>query len=83
MLLKNIQTLSVNMPNTLNMTELWSTTWLSKHGAAQWDWCIDPNVKTFYAPGDLKNKVKVKLATCNKRSCHYAFWMQISSLHLK
>ena len=28
-----------------------------------------PNVKTFYDPGNLKNKVKVKLITCNKRSC--------------
>ena len=32
----------------------------------------DPNVKTFYDPGDLENKIKVRLLACNKRSCHYA-----------
>ena len=31
-----------------------------------------PNIKTFYDPVDLENKVKVKLMTCSKRSCHYA-----------
>ena len=36
---------------------------------------VDPNVKIFYDPGDLANKVKVKLATYNKRSCHYASWV--------
>ena len=41
------------------------------------------NVKTFYDPGDLVNKIKVKLMTCNQISCHYASWVKISSLHLK
>ena len=36
---------------------------------------IAPNVNTFYDPGDLENNVKIKLAKCNKRSCHYAFWV--------
>ena len=31
-----------------------------------------PNVNTFYDHGDLENKVKVKLMSCNKRSCHNA-----------
>ena len=29
-----------------------------------------PNVKTCYDPGDLENKVKVKIMIYNKRSCH-------------
>ena len=40
MLLKTCQIPEVNMPNTLNMTELCSTTWLSKHGAERRDRCI-------------------------------------------
>ena len=39
---------------------------------------IDPNEKIFYDHGDLENKVKVKLMTCNKRCCHRASWVQIS-----
>ena len=41
------------------------------------------NLKTFYDHGDLKNKVKVNLMTCNKRFCHYASWVEVSSLYLK
>ena len=37
-------------------------------------------VKTFCGPGDLKNKVKVKLMTRNKRSCHCASEVWISNL---
>ena len=34
-----------------------------------------PNIKIIvYDPGDLENKVKVKLMTYNKRSFHYASW---------
>ena len=29
-------------------------------------------VKIFYDPGDLENKAKVKLMTCNERFCHSA-----------
>ena len=29
-----------------------------------------PNVKTFFDPGDLENKLKVTLLTCNKKTCH-------------
>ena len=42
-----------------------------------------PNVKIFYDPRDLENTVKVKLMTYNKRSCHYASWVKISSLYFK
>ena len=42
-----------------------------------------PNEKTFYHPDDLKNKVKVKLLTYNKRSCHYVPWVKVYILHLK
>ena len=33
------------------------------------------NMKTFYDPGELENKIKVKLMTCNKGSCHYASYV--------
>ena len=46
------------------------------------------NFKSFkfenYDCGDLENKVKVKLFTCNKRSCHYASrGVELSLLYLK
>ena len=40
-------------------------------------------VTIFYDGDDLENKDKVKFMTCNKRSCHYASKVLISSLYLK
>ena len=39
-----------------------------------------PNVKTLYDCGDLENKVKVKLTTCQKRSCQKVLGVNIKSL---
>ena len=35
------------------------------------------NAKTFFDRGDLENKAKVKLMTCNKSSFHCASWVWI------
>ena len=40
-------------------------------------------MKSQYDPGDLKNKIKVKLMTCNNRSCHYAFKYQNKDINIK